>query len=254
MNHTAWRRPWFVTSVPLLWNLSTLVRRRGASPNATISYVHFSPSSYLSLSHNLITFRTGLDTLHPTPIIHFLHTRLLAFPQPCSKGQHKKARLLLQSLQQIRRASPITRFLGTSEAVFLLLWSSTGGPGSGHEYCLPFSKLCSRYGIHVVFYDQIGCAASTHLPQKAGDQSFWQVKLFVAELQNLFDCLQLNQGDGHGFHVQGHSFGGIIAAAFASRQPRRLRRLVLADASSDGQLPGHLGTKEAALPGSTTSD
>ena len=111
-----------------------------------------------------------------------------------------------------------------------------GGPGAGHEYCLPFSHLWSRFGIPVIFYDQIGCGASTHLGQTANDQTFWQVDLFVAELQSLLDHLHLGRNDGPGFHVVGHSFGGIVAAALASRRPPGLRKLVLAGASSDGQL------------------
>ncbi|CAJ2509846.1 Uu.00g057460.m01.CDS01 [Anthostomella pinea] len=47
-----------------------------------------------------------------------------------------------------------------------------GGPGAGHEYLLTFADLWWDDGLPVVFYDQIGCASSTHLPQKAGDQSF----------------------------------------------------------------------------------
>jgi proline-specific peptidase len=101
-----------------------------------------------------------------------------------------------------------------------------GGPGTGHEYLLPYSCLWHQFGTPVVFYDQIGCAASTHLRQTAGDESFWQESLFLAELDNLLDALQLR--DGPGYHILGHSWGGRIAAAFAATQPRGLQRLVLA--------------------------
>jgi proline-specific peptidase len=101
-----------------------------------------------------------------------------------------------------------------------------GGPGTGHEYLLPFECLWQQFGIPVVFYDQIGCAASTHLPQTAGDESFWQESLFMAELDNLLDSLQLR--DGPGYHILGHSWGGRIAVAFAATQPKGLQRLVLA--------------------------
>ncbi|KAI1416518.1 Alpha/Beta hydrolase protein [Hypoxylon sp. FL1857] len=56
-----------------------------------------------------------------------------------------------------------------------------GGPGGGHEYLLSFAELWPKYGLPVVFYDQIGCGASTHLPQMAGDTSFWQESLFIAD-------------------------------------------------------------------------
>lgn len=107
-----------------------------------------------------------------------------------------------------------------------------GGPGSGHEYCLPFSNL-SRHGMPVVFYDQIGCAKSTHLPSTAGDESFWTVDLFVAELENLLQHLKIGPGSSH---VLGHSFGGIVAAAFAACRPEGLWRLVLAGAPADGEV------------------
>lgn len=68
-----------------------------------------------------------------------------------------------------------------------------GGPGSGHEYCLPFSRLWSLYGIPVIFYDQIGCAASTHFREKAGDEKFWHLDLFIAELRNLIKHFKLDR-------------------------------------------------------------
>lgn len=81
-----------------------------------------------------------------------------------------------------------------------------GGPGAGHEYLLPFAELWPQYGLPVIFYDQIGCASSTHLPQTAGDEEFWQETLFIAELNNLLDYLHLREGPG--FHLLGQSWGG----------------------------------------------
>ena len=109
-----------------------------------------------------------------------------------------------------------------------------GGPGAGHEYLLPFANIWPRYGLPVVFYDQIGCAASTHLPQTLGDTSLWQVSLFIAELNNLIDSLHLRSGPG--FHLLGQSWGGMIAAEFAGSRPKGLRRLVLASAIASWEL------------------
>ena len=47
-----------------------------------------------------------------------------------------------------------------------------GGPGSGHDYCLPFANHWPQYSLPVILYDQIGCGASTHLQSKNGDASF----------------------------------------------------------------------------------
>lgn len=109
-----------------------------------------------------------------------------------------------------------------------------GGPGAGHEYLLTFADLWREYGLPVVFYDQIGCASSTHLPQTAGDQSFWQEQLFQDELDNLLDHLDLRRGAG--FHFLGQSWGGMLGAAFAARQPLGLRRLILASALASKEL------------------
>ncbi|KAI1212151.1 proline-specific peptidase [Annulohypoxylon truncatum] len=109
-----------------------------------------------------------------------------------------------------------------------------GGPGAGHEYLLTFADLWQKYGLPVVFYDQIGCGSSTHLPQKSGDQSFWQEQLFQDELDNLLDHLELRGGPG--FHLLGQSWGGMLGAAFAARRPQGLRRLVLASALASKEL------------------
>lgn len=111
-----------------------------------------------------------------------------------------------------------------------------GGPGVGHEYLLTFSDLWSEYGLPVVFYDQVGCASSTHLPQKDGNKDFWQEPLFTAELENLLDHLKLSDANGVGYHLLGHSFGGRIAAAFACSRPPGLKRLVLASALASTEL------------------
>jgi L-proline amide hydrolase len=79
-----------------------------------------------------------------------------------------------------------------------------GGTGTSHEYLLPFGRLWHQFGIPVVFCDQFGCAASTHLHQTSGNESFWQESLFVAELDNLLDFLYLR--DGPGYHILGHSW------------------------------------------------
>nr|POE77443.1 proline iminopeptidase [Quercus suber] len=111
-----------------------------------------------------------------------------------------------------------------------------GGPASGHEYLEPYSRLWSDFRIPVVFYDELGCGQSTHLRDTVGDKQFWQPGLFADELESLVNHLRLDRSDGPGFDVFGHSFGGIVAVAFAARRPPRLRRLVLGGASADAQI------------------
>ncbi|KAI0006527.1 proline-specific peptidase [Xylariaceae sp. FL0662B] len=109
-----------------------------------------------------------------------------------------------------------------------------GGPGAGHEYLLTYGGLWRDYGLPVIFYDQIGCASSTHLRQKNGNQSFWSEQLFQDELDNLLDHLDLRREPG--FHLLGQSWGGMLGPAFASRRPPGLRRLVLASGLASEEL------------------
>jgi pimeloyl-ACP methyl ester carboxylesterase len=78
-----------------------------------------------------------------------------------------------------------------------------GGPGSGHEYLVPLADLYGSYEIPTVLYDQIGCGGSTHLQEKAGDAEFWSFDLFIRELDNLIDYLEIRE---RGFCVLGQSW------------------------------------------------
>ncbi|KAI1130218.1 proline-specific peptidase [Nemania abortiva] len=107
-----------------------------------------------------------------------------------------------------------------------------GGPGAGHEYLSPLTNLYHKYGIPIVFYDQVGCGKSTHYREKRGDTSFWTFDLFIQELDNLVDHLKLRE---NGFCVLGQSWGGMLGAVYATRHPKGLRRLIIA--SSPASVP-----------------
>lgn len=111
-----------------------------------------------------------------------------------------------------------------------------GGPGAAHEYLLPFTDLYTQSAIPLIFYDQIGNGRSTHLPEKAGDESFWTESLFHHELDNLIDHFGLRDS---GFDILGQSWGGMMGSSYAALRPKGLRRLVLANAPADIKLWKH---------------
>lgn len=80
-------------------------------------------------------------------------------------------------------------------------------------------------------YDQLGCGRSTHLPEKKGDESFWTIKLFLLELDNLLSHLGI-QDD---YDLLGQSWGGDLAADYAILQPKGSKRLVLASAPASSK-------------------
>lgn len=106
-----------------------------------------------------------------------------------------------------------------------------GGPGACHDYLLPLVDLATKASIPLVFYDQLGNGKSTHLPERNGDEAFWTVALFKAELDNLLRHLGL---DSRPIDLYGQSWGGMLASEWASslgetNSDCQLRRLILSN-------------------------
>lgn len=99
-----------------------------------------------------------------------------------------------------------------------------GGPGCTHDYVDSFKDLAAT-GRAVIHYDQLGNGRSTHLPERAGQADFWTVDLFNDELNRLTAHL----GIADSYDVLGQSWGGMLGAEHAVRQPKGLRRLVIAN-------------------------
>ena len=102
------------------------------------------------------------------------------------------------------------------------LVTAHGGPGGTHDYLLTMADI-SRSGRPVIHYDQLGNGRSTHLRDKGAD--FWTVDLFLDELENLLQQL----GIADSYHLLGQSWGGMLGAEHAIRQPKGLRSLVISD-------------------------
>ena len=97
-----------------------------------------------------------------------------------------------------------------------------GGPGCVHDYVASFADL-TETGRAVVHYDQLGNGRSTHLREKGPD--FWTVDLFLGELDRVLAHL----GIAESYDLLGQSWGGMLGAEHAVRQPPGLRKLVIAN-------------------------
>lgn len=97
-----------------------------------------------------------------------------------------------------------------------------GGPGCTHDYVDAFRDI-ARTGRPVIHYDQLGNGNSTHLPGMPTD--FWNPALFLEELDNLLKHLGIEQD----YALLGQSWGGMLAAEHAVRQPAGLKALVIAN-------------------------
>lgn len=100
-----------------------------------------------------------------------------------------------------------------------------GGPGVPHDYLRSLVDIVN-YGRTVIFYDQIGCGNSTHLPE--ADAALWTPGLFIDELDFLISHLEI----GSSYHLLGQSWGGMLAQEHAIRSPRGLRSLVLSNTAA----------------------
>jgi len=97
-----------------------------------------------------------------------------------------------------------------------------GGPGCTHDYVDSFKDIANT-GRPVVHYDQLGNGRSTHLREKPAD--FWQIALFLDELDNLLKHLNI-QDD---YALLGQSWGGILISEHAVRCPTGLKAIVIAN-------------------------
>ncbi|GLW58799.1 proline iminopeptidase-family hydrolase [Kitasatospora phosalacinea] len=134
------------------------------------------------------------------------------------------------------------RMTGTPGAGRPVVVVAHGGPGSTHHYLANLAEL-ARSGWPVLHYDQLGNGGSTHLPDEGAD--FWVPGLFEAELDNLLRAL----GADEDYVLFGHSWGGLLVARHAARQPPGLRGLVIADSPASYPLwRREMAVLRAALP------
>jgi len=115
-----------------------------------------------------------------------------------------------------------------------------GGPGYAHDYVRNIAALANETGRVVVHYDQIGCGRSTHLPDAPSE--FWEPSLFVDEFHAVRAELA-HELDTERFHLLGQSWGGMLGAEIAVRQPEGLASLSICNAAATTDL-WYQGIKE----------
>jgi proline iminopeptidase len=104
---------------------------------------------------------------------------------------------------------------GSGEPLILI----SGGPGISHDYFHPyFSSLRDSY--RVVYFDAFGRGKS----DRATNSRDYTLARDVDDLEALRKTLGLGA-----INLLGHSYGGVVAQAYALRFPDSLRRLILVD-------------------------
>lgn len=117
----------------------------------------------------------------------------------------------------------------TAHAEALPLFVLHGGPGMAHNYVANLAALADETGRTVIHYDQLGCGNSTHLPDAPTD--FWTPELFVDEFHTVRTALGVDR-----YHVLGQSWGGMLGAEIAVREPAGLASLSICNSPASMQL------------------
>jgi len=97
-----------------------------------------------------------------------------------------------------------------------------GGPGAPHGYFLPFLLPLAKHH-RLVFMDERGAGRSERLADFKG----YTLDNLACDADAVRRALGLKTVD-----VMGHSFGGILAQAYAIKYPSIVRRLILASTGS----------------------
>jgi|SRR5579862_2122619 len=93
-----------------------------------------------------------------------------------------------------------------------------GGPGASHDYFLPYLLPLARTN-KLVFIDERGSGRS----EKLEDVKQYTVENMAADVEAVRVALNLGK-----ISLLGHSYGGVLAQAYALKYPEHLSHLVLA--------------------------
>jgi proline iminopeptidase len=143
---------------------------------------------------------------------------LIAVPAGVQGGDgHPPGRFL-----PVHGASLWTESEGQGEALVLI----AGGPGLSHDYFHPyFSALARSYRI--VYFDAFGRGRSERAKSPA-DYTFARE---VEDLEGLRKALGLPR-----IHLLGHSYGALVAQAYAAKYPATTGKVVLVNGVLTGKM------------------
>jgi proline iminopeptidase len=124
--------------------------------------------------------------------------------------------------------------IGTGEPLVIL----HGGPGASHDYLLPYLIPLAKTN-RLVFIDERGSGRST----KLDDPSGYTVEAMAEDVEAVRRALGLGK-----INLLGHSYGGVLAQAYALKYQDNLGHLILASTfHSTRQLNGTFKRMMAAM-------
>ncbi|HZF10419.1 MAG TPA: proline iminopeptidase-family hydrolase [Thermoanaerobaculia bacterium] len=110
------------------------------------------------------------------------------------------------------------KILGQGEPLVIL----HGGPGASHDYFLPYLLPLARHN-RLIFLDERGSGKS----QKLEDPEGYTVEAMVEDVEAVRQALKLGK-----INLLGHSYGGVLAQAYALKYQWNLSHLILSSTFS----------------------
>src|ERR1051325_11154051 len=92
-----------------------------------------------------------------------------------------------------------------------------GGPGASHDYLMPYLLPLAR-GNKLIFIDERGSGRS----EKLQDAAQYTVENMVEDVESVRQALHLGK-----ISLLGHSYGGVLAQAYAFKYQQNLPHLIL---------------------------
>lgn len=111
-----------------------------------------------------------------------------------------------------------------------------GGPGASHDYFLPYLLPLMRTN-RVVFIDERGSGRS----EKLQDPSGYTVENMVEDVEAVRVALRLGK-----VNLLGHSYGGVLAEAYALKYQKNLNHLILGSTFASTTAMNEILAKEKA--------
>src|SRR5579859_4699430 len=114
-----------------------------------------------------------------------------------------------------------------------------GGPGASHDYFLPYLLPLARHN-RLIFIDERGSGRS----EKLEDVSQYTVENMVEDVEAVRQALHLGK-----MSLLGHSYGGVLAQAYAFKYQQNLTHLILGGTfSSTSEFNKVLAEEKRAMP------
>lgn len=114
-----------------------------------------------------------------------------------------------------------------------------GGPGASHDYLLPYLLPLARTS-QLVFIDERGSGRS----EKLEDATQYTVENMVADVESVRQALRLGK-----ISLLGHSYGGVLAQAYAFKYQQNLTHLILGGAFySTSEMNKVLAEEKQSMP------